>query len=362
MKTFSVEWFYTNSYSGARLSIPSDLQTEYGSLVYFAQQVEELGGHPKEIARCVNFNLDDLSNPEKPLSHETYCELLEAAAIATHCPHFGLLLGQRNDISMLGILGQLSINCSTLGEAGKTYLGYFNMVSQGEFFRMEAGPVNAFFIRDVFLPEPYFSVQAQDISLYEIVKFTRSICADNWQPSGVYFTHNPSEQNIYHTVFNCPVYFNQEFQGIGFTTQDLDMPLITGNEESRKALEQEVAQVYNLNKKNLIEQTQQAITLGMITGDCSIQSVAHSLSIHSRTLHRKLDAQNTSFSNILEDTRRTFSENFVTKSAISIFDVSQMLGYKDSTSFSRSYKRWHGLSPSAHRKQALKLKGNLRHV
>ncbi len=342
------------------MSIPSDFQTEYGSLMYFAQQVEELGGQPEEIARSVNFNLDDLSNPDKSLSHETYCELLEAAAVATKCAHFGLLLGQRNDISILGSLGQLSLNCATLGEAAKTVLNYFNMVSQGEFFRIETGPANSFFIRDVFLPEPYFSVQAQDISLYEIVNITRTVSAEKCQPSGIYFTHQPSDPQVYRNAFNCPLYFNQEFQGIGFATQDLNISITAADENSRKELELQVEQVYLQNKKPLVEQTQQAITLGMITGDCSIQSVAASLAIHSRTLHRKLETQGTSFSIILEETRRTFAEKFVTKSAISIFDVSQMLGYKDSTSFSRSYKRWHGLSPSVHRKQALKVKGELK--
>ena len=343
------------------MSIPSDLQTEYGSLVYFAQQVVDLGGEPQAIARSVNFDLNDLTNPDKSLSHETYCKLLEAAAIATNCAHFGLLLGQRNDISMLGSLGQLTLNCSTLGEAANTFIRYFNMVSQGEFFRIESSTNHTFLIRDVFLPEPYFSVQAQDISLYETVHITRSICAGNWQPSGVYFTHSPSDQLPYHSAFNCPVYFDQEFQGIGFATQDLNMPLVTADEDSRKLLEQQVAQVYKQNKKPLIEQTRQAITLGMITGDCGIQSVAHNLAIHSRTLHRKLDAQGTSFTHILEDTRRSFSEYFVTKTSIGIFDVSHMLGYKDSTSFSRSYKRWHGLAPSVHRKETLQLKGNTIH-
>jgi len=345
--------------SGTRLSIPADFQTEYGSLMYFAQQVEDLGGQPQEIARSVNFDLNDLTTPEKSLSHETYCELLEAAAIATNCAHFGLLLGQRNDISMLGTLGQLALNCSTLGEAAETFIRYFNMVSQGEYFRMESGPNHTFLIRDVFLPEPYFSVQAQDISLYETVNITRSVFAGNWQPSGVYFTHSPADPQFYHNAFNCPLFFDQEFQGIGFATQDLNMPLVSSDETSRKELEQQVAQVYKQNKKSLIEQTQQAITLGMITGDCGIQSITNTLAIHSRTLHRKLEKQGTSFTQILEDTRRGFAEYFVTKTSISIFDVSHMLGYKDSTSFSRSYKRWCGLAPSVHRKQTFMLKERL---
>ena len=339
------------------MSISSDLQTEHGSLVYFEQQVEVLGGNAQQIARSVNFDLKDLTGTSATLSHELYCDLLEAAALATNCAHFGLLLGQRNDISMLGMLGQLTLNCSTLEEAAKTFIRYFNMVSQGEFFRMEVGAKDHFLIREVFLPEPYFSVQAQDISLYEIIKIAHSIFGDNWQPSGVYFTHSPANKQAYYSTFNCPVYFNQEFQGVAIATNDVKMPINHADENSRQALEKQVAEVYMQNKKSVIEQTQQAITLGMITGDCSIQSVAHNLVMHSRTLHRKLDAQGTSFTQILEETRRTFSEYFVTKTSISIFEVSQMLGYKDSTSFSRSYKRWHGLSPSNHRKQPLKFPG-----
>jgi AraC-like DNA-binding protein len=333
------------------LSVPSDLRTEYGSLMYFTQQVNALGGHAPDIAHSVGFDLNDLTRTHTSLSHQTYCELLEAAATATHCQHFGLLLGQHNDISILGSLGQLTLHCSTLEEAATTFIRYFNMVSQGEFFRIEVGAQDHFLIRDVFLPEPFVSVQAQDISLYEMVRIARSICADYWQPSGVYFTHKPTDPQPYHTAFNCPLYFNQEFQGIAIASKDVVMPIKKVNNANRQALEEQVAKMYMENKKTIIEQTQQAITLGMITGDCSIKVVAHTLGIHTRTLHRKLAQRATSFTYILEETRRNFSEVFVTKTSISIFEISQMLGYKDSTSLSRSYLRWHGVSPSVHRRQ-----------
>lgn len=334
------------------MSVPSDLRTEYGSLMYFTQQVEALGGHAQDIAQGVGFDLNDLTHSHTSLSHETYCDLLEAAATATHCKHFGLLLGQHNDIAMLGSLGQLTLNCSTLKEAATTFIRYFNMVSQGEFYRIEVGAKDHFLIRDVFLPEPFFSVQAQDIALYESVKVARAIIGDHWQPCGVYFTHKPADVQPYHVAFNCPLYFNQEFQGIAITSKEMVMPIAKANEESRQALEKKVAKMYMENKKSIIEQTQQAITAGMITGDCSINMVAHTLNIHTRTLHRKLAQHATSFTHILEETRKDFSEHFVTKTSISIFEVSQMLGYKDSTSLSRAYQRWHGFSPSVHRKQA----------
>ncbi len=334
------------------MTVPSDLRTEYGSLMYFSQQVEALGACAADIARSVGFDLNDLTHSHTSLSHETYCDLLEAAAEATRCQHFGLLLGQYNDIAMLGSLGQLTLNCSTLEEAATTFIRYFNMVSQGEFFRIEIGAHDHFLIRDVYLPEPFFSVQAQDISLHEIVKIARSICGNQWQPSGVYFTHKPADPQPYHAAFNCPLYFNQEFQGIAIASKDAIMPIERACEENRQALESQVAEMYIANQKSITEQTQQAITLGMITGDCSIKVVANTLNMHTRTLHRKLAQHATSFTHILEETRRNFSEHFVTKTSISIFEVSQMLGYKDSTSLSRSYQRWHGFSPSFHRKKS----------
>ena len=330
-----------------------DLQTEYTSLRYFKQQVIALGGDINTVAESTAYDLSSPPSPNNILSHETYCALLESAALNTNCPHFGLLLGQKNDISMLGDLGELTRQCLNLGDAASTFIRYFNMVSQGEFFRFEAAQTHSFFIREVFLSKPHFSVQAQDISLYEIVNITKSLCADDWQPAGVYFTHTPKNKQPYVEAFNCPVHFGQEFQAISIMNSDLTLPLIPPSVDNKEELEQAIAAIYSQNKSSVTEQTQKSIMLGIVSGDCGIKSVSKNLNMNTRMLHRKLQAENTSFTQLLDEIRKSFAENFLINTNVSVFNISQILAYQDSASLTRSFKRWHGMSPTKFRKEHL---------
>lgn len=330
---------------------PDDLHFLAASLSGLRELAEELGADPERIAQSCGYSLDDLESAQLQLSYSSYWRLLDTAAEHSACPHFGLLLGQRHDLSLLGTLGLLAKHCSSFGEALQALIRYYNMASLGEVFRLERGADVSVFIREPLLPELAYSVHTQDITLSEAVQITRTLLGKQWAPTAIYLTHLPENPLIYQSIFGCPVYFNQEVQAMAFPTRHLKQPLEQADSIARMVLEKDVASRAQEQEKPIRLLVQEAIRLGLAMGDCGVETVSANLSLHSRTLHRRLRREGTTFTELLDNTRRELADHLVSRTPVSVFDISQILGYSDATAFTRSFRRWFGAPPSRWRQQ-----------
>lgn len=90
----------------------------------------------------------------------------------------------------------------------------------------------------------------------------------------------------------------------------------------------------------------------LLTGNCSRQAVADALGMSARTLNRKLEHQGSSFHDLADYSRFTTSRTLVKETNMTFSAVAAALGYADSSSFCRAFKRWSGVSPSEWRKSA----------
>ena len=82
----------------------------------------------------------------------------------------------------------------------------------------------------------------------------------------------------------------------------------------------------------------------------NIENVAERLCMSDRTLKRQLAAENTSFSNIVDEVRYRHATSLLSRTDYSLEQIADQLGYSDVANFSRAFKRWSGRSPSNWRK------------
>lgn len=319
----------------------------------YCELVRELGADPDSLAPTPGFDMSRLGDPSRLLDYLTYSNLLDAAAHATGCPHFGLLLGERHGLSIVGPLGLLAKHCATVGAAMSTLSRYHSIHSQGAVYRLHRDGAVAFFVRESNLPALAHKTQLQDISLCEIAQLIRELCGPAWRPAAVYFTHvEPAHPQVYRKVFGCPVYFAQEVQAITMPASDLDRPLALADYETRQFLETQFS-VQGMGKtRRLSDKVRDAIKDQMAAGTCTVEAVAEQLSLHSRTVHRRLKAESTTFSRLLEETRRELATGLLTQTRLSVGQISLTLGYSESAAFSRAFTRWFGTSPSRWRSRA----------
>lgn len=150
----------------------------------------------------------------------------------------------------------------------------------------------------------------------------------------------------YYAFFRCPVHFNAAENSLILPGECMDTPLPSRNRE--------LATMHDLVLQNYLRQLQQgalsakvreAIVDLMPSGNINKESVAESLHMSSRTLHRRLQEEDTSFAEILNETRRELAIQYIQDDSLSLLEISYLLGFSDSSAFSRAFKRWTGKSP-----------------
>ena len=76
-----------------------------------------------------------------------------------------------------------------------------------------------------------------------------------------------------------------------------------------------------------------------------LEQLAQEWSVSSRTLHRRLAAEGTTFRALLTTARMSRAKDWLSQGR-SVIDVAHALGYGDSANFSRAFRRHHGIAPS----------------
>jgi AraC-like DNA-binding protein len=74
--------------------------------------------------------------------------------------------------------------------------------------------------------------------------------------------------------------------------------------------------------------------------------VAAQMMMSERTLQRRLAEEGTSFTNLVDDTRRELARQSLSAGELSLKMLSFQLGFSEPSAFYRACKRWFGMAPS----------------
>ena len=85
-------------------------------------------------------------------------------------------------------------------------------------------------------------------------------------------------------------------------------------------------------------------------GNTSIDSIANQIHVSARTLQRRLEDEGTSFAELLDQTRNIAAVEYLKDPHISITETAFLLGFSDSSTFYRAFKRWTKQTPAQFRK------------
>jgi AraC-like DNA-binding protein len=83
------------------------------------------------------------------------------------------------------------------------------------------------------------------------------------------------------------------------------------------------------------------------TGQCTLPLVAETLATTERTLQARLESEHNSFRSLLEKVRREIATYHLCRGDMQLTQLAMILGYSELSAFSRSFRRWYGVSPRA---------------
>jgi AraC-like DNA-binding protein len=171
------------------------------------------------------------------------------------------------------------------------------------------------------------------------------------KPARTDFAHaRPSYVAEYDAIYPGSCFFNQPRSVLWLDAVYLSMPLRRGEEELNELIRHVPAslltQCHNQHIVSIQVRAQLQRALPEVLG---LPQIARALNLSSSTLHRQLLTEGTSFQEVKDNLRRDMAISMLSATVGTIAEISEKLGFADSTTFHRAFKQWTGMAPSVYR-------------
>ena len=315
---------------------------------YFAV-AEELSLDVTRLMRDAGVTRAMIAVPEQMVPARSVVRLLEESARLSGCAAFGLRMAEKRQLSDMGMISLLIVHQPTLREAIEVVSEYRNRINTNLSLHVDEHESTTF-LREVFaLSPPMVSRQVDDLALGVLYRLCQVLMGDAWRPQCICLSYEPpaaADRAVYERLFDAPLQFGADFEGIVIDTRDLDWRNPRADEALARHARQLVGAMIDPGPRAIADEVEQSIRLLMPAGRASIGGVADAIGTNIRTLQRRLDREGTSFSELLDRVRvQQVSQHFGNR-RLRLTDVAHLLGYSTLASFSTWYHHRFGETPT----------------
>jgi AraC-like DNA-binding protein len=265
-------------------------------------------------------------------------------------PLFGFHMGQSLKPAHFQLLAFTMLSSPTLGNAIEKILKYQRLISDGGVFTLIPQEDNTSLVYSPTASD--FSYHQIDAVLVATLSFARWLLGREIRPLKLTFTHEYKGGLIqYRSFFGCDIEFNKEQNSLLFTSQLLQEAL-PGFDQSLATVHEQMAdnQLQRLVAPDIISRVQECFLL-MSHDSINRDDIAAQLAMSGRSLQRKLQEQGSSFQKLHDAYRHQHSLQLLAHTNLSLLDISLQLGFSESSTFYRAFKRWQGLTPGEYRQR-----------
>ena len=299
-------------------------------------------------ALCVAAGIDpaDADNPHATFALDTTLQLWALAVQASGDPALGLRVSRFVSPTTFHALGYTLVASGSLREVFERIVRYHAMAEDSlalEFKRVG----DRYELRFDAPPGRLRADEALDAFAAIYLRTCRSRLGRSYAPLAVHFQRPaPADAQPWHDLFRAPLFFSAacnmlEFAGAGFDSH-LDDDLTLDSDSERPPV-----LVWEQRVRSAIE------TL-LPEGEPSLQCIAEALNLSARNLQRHLADEGCRYDLLLNQCRQNLALLHMSDPRSSLSEVAYLLGFPDTDSLSRAFKRWTGLTPVQYRQDLIR--------
>lgn len=262
----------------------------------------------------------------------------------------GLVCGSRFPTQVIGMLGYVMANAPTMRAAIERCCAYQRVVGDTMGMAIEKGSDTST-IRLEQWSEWHDTLRyTVDMMMAAIPSWASANAPEPIRPLRVGFRYErPADTTPYEAMFApAPVSFGTHESFQIYENVVLDQPVIGANAEMFKYFEDKSKKLLNdyEGRNTYAFKTRQRIVGALHGITPGIEGVASELAVSVRKLQAELTAEGTSFSTLLNEVRRDLATQYLKEKEVSKAEIAYLLGYSEVSVFSRSFKKWTGMTPS----------------
>ncbi len=267
------------------------------------------------------------------------------------------LLGQAYQplpMGSLSILTHWLVAAKTMGQVVHRLARFYQIMGKGMNLTLEQDDDSfSLIIGNDYHPREA-DVFINEFSFFSIHRILCWLLKDIFPIQHLYFPFSaPPYAKDYRLMFyGAPVTFDSECARIVFPLQLLDKPVVQNQESLQRLLTDPISNFLVLNfygeswsskVGSIIQDKLQALP--------TLPELAEEMNLPPYTLQRRLAEEGVSYLSIKNQVKRDAAIERLVHTDLSIEEISSQLGFSETSPFTRTFKGWTGVPPSAYRKR-----------
>ena len=312
--------------------------------------LHEHGFDPAEVFTSAGLDIGVLENPDNPVSFAALGRVVDAAARRTNCPHIGLILGERNSMSVLGLVGRMGQNSADVGTAIRNISAYLHVHDRGAVLTLTVSRGVATLGYAIYAGDVPGLPHLYDGAIAIICSIMRELCGARWNPHEVLIQRSaPRASAPYRKFFRAPVRFDADQTVLVFPASVLAQKLERADAALLRVASAEVRALDARADVDLPQRLRRVLRALLTSGRGSRDEVARLVAMHRRTLNRRLAAHGTTFHVLAAEVRYEIARQLLRDTRMPLAQIAATFDYADASAFTRAFRRWSGIAPSAWR-------------
>ena len=328
-----------------------------GYAASLVKAAEAKGVEARALLAAAGLTRKDLSEQDRRLPYAAFKALMRAAQAMSGDPAFALYFGANASFADMSIVGLLAYAAETVGEAFHEMNRYARLVVEVE--GHEAGPRFAVVRR---ADGTWIEDQRRNPNDFpELTESTWARFVGNYArafPNRPPFvlqaqvTHaRPAHAAAYRDYLNAPVVFGAPWNALQVTDDWLASRTGSANRYVFGLFSERAASLLKAleSDESLRGRLERLILPILHTGDSGMARLAALMGMSRPTLYRQLKGEGATYEQVLDDLRARMAGHYLASKRLSVSQTAYLVGFSDTSAFSRAYRRWTGKRPGGRR-------------
>ncbi|MDQ8036926.1 MAG: AraC family transcriptional regulator ligand-binding domain-containing protein [Pedobacter sp.] len=320
----------------------------------FVQLLEEEWNIPAEkVLAGTGLERSQLDQPELVLPFADVVTIFNNGYRLCDSTELGLRYAAQLRPSSHGLLGAAVLTGANLQTAIDLFYDYVGLIAPFLLLHQEDRRGNRVLVLDIIGNTTGVDpVLIYDITLLSTFNILKLILGDRTRELVFHFAHAaPAHADAYAKYFDGHVQFNASCNGVSIPMEFLDARVPTSDEDTHRLLVGQISEKMDLvhAQNSFVDSVR--FHLKRTDGPLPrMSSVASAFNMSARTFRNRLRRHNTSFQLLLDKERHDQAVHFLRTTDKSVKEIAYILGFQESSNFSRVFKKWTGLTPLDYRR------------
>ncbi|MGC2246561.1 MAG: AraC family transcriptional regulator [Terriglobales bacterium] len=324
-------------------------------LIALVEVLNEQGIRPEASLSGTGLSSESLANPETRTSVRQYITVCHNALQLSKTCETPFRTGSRIPLSAYGMYGFALVCSPTIREYFQVAVKYHRLATpllsmswreEGDYVSWVL-PMNSAVTHPDSLMRFLIEQQLTQLSTHLRAVVDQGSCL----PVFAALPYSaPAHSHLYRRYLGCPVRFNQPIAELTYPRSILSAKPRMAHGLTSKIMQDTCDRILGEVKTSTGVAGEVYQIIASTPGHSpSMESVARQLATTERTLNRKLNAECTSFTQILDDVRCNLAKEYLGSTKLSIEDISELVGFSEAANFRHAFRRWTGSTPAHYR-------------